>query len=178
AWFQERNLLMVHVLMVKDVVVPPEEQHNAPLDYYITIQILPDTTSQMPISSTQVLKEDPATFDTQFEISIEEKGDNIKAGVMVLILKDRNLTRPDTFLGEAVVLLAIVPSSISEAQNMYLKMTKPLFTAGCRKILQILSLRKSDKQATAFIKLLKRRYSIKSLAKELKDERHGEEIAE
>ncbi|KAK7072075.1 hypothetical protein SK128_024307, partial [Halocaridina rubra] len=177
-WLQENTYVMVHVLMVKDVVVPPEEQQNAPLDYYITIQILPDTTSQRPISSTQIVKEDPATFDKEFEINIEEIRDNIKSGVMVLILRDHNMTRSDTFLGEAVVLLATIPSDISEAQNMYLKMTRPLFTAGCRNILHVLSLRKSDKEATAFIKLLKKRYSVKSFVKELSDEVNGEDIVE
>ncbi|XP_066966025.1 protein unc-13 homolog 4B-like isoform X2 [Macrobrachium rosenbergii] len=39
-WFQETNKLSVLVLMAKDIVVPPEESHKAPLEYYIKVEVL------------------------------------------------------------------------------------------------------------------------------------------
>ncbi|XP_064118158.1 protein unc-13 homolog D-like isoform X2 [Macrobrachium nipponense] len=168
-WFQETNKLSVLILMAKDIVVPPEESHKAPLEYYIKVEVL-STDNLYSTEKTPVLKEDPATFDKLFEIDLGENCDNEHEGTLILTLKDRNLTRSDTFLGESVIPFSSIPIGESYARNRYLNMFLPSVTEERQKILQVLDRRDTDKTASTFLKKLRKRHPDASdLIKSLKN---------
>lgn len=60
---------------------------------------------------------------------------NVQEGFLLFTLKDHNLARSNTFIGEAAVALSSVPLVESEAiqcqpKSLQLKMTKPGMEAG------------------------------------------------
>ncbi|XP_068247923.1 protein unc-13 homolog 4B-like [Palaemon carinicauda] len=167
-WFEEDNRLSVDVIMAKDIVVPPEEAHKAPLEYYVKVEVV---TSEYQCSSekTPVVKEDPATFDKLFEFNLDQNCDSEHEGTLILTLKDRNLTRSDTRLGESVIPFSSIPQGQCYARNRYLKMFLPTVNEGQQKILETLNRRDADKTASAFLKRLRKRHpEIADVMKSLK----------
>ncbi|KAK8747187.1 hypothetical protein OTU49_016671, partial [Cherax quadricarinatus] len=141
--FTRPGKLIVEVIMARDIVVESDTcsissrggshgaYHNQSVDSYIKVQLVPQEwfpTAGERKTRTQ-RKQDPAVYDETFEYDMNSTDDGVRAGFLLLTLKDYNLGRSNTFLGEALVPLADLPcvdsSEVYTVQNTRLKMTTP-----------------------------------------------------
>nr|XP_053636177.1 protein unc-13 homolog 4B-like isoform X2 [Cherax quadricarinatus] len=157
-FFKDADHLAVRIIMARDIVVESEEPRHLPLEYFVKVQLQPDGWfPKSTKTNTKVLKEDPATFDEEFEFDISGADENKMKGILLLTLKDKNRIYADTVLGEAFVALSSIPSDLSEVKNLYLHLHE-LCNNHCYKSLEILQDRKSDHTAHHFLKKIAKRY--------------------
>ncbi|KAK4314913.1 hypothetical protein Pmani_013827 [Petrolisthes manimaculis] len=171
--FTRSGKLIVEVIMARDMVVEGEtgsigsshrgfHHHHEPIDSYVKVQPVPaEWFPTIPIRKTKTLRrQDPAVYEETFEYEMSQQDDGVSEGFLLLTLKDYNLGRTNTFIGEAVVPLSSLPcvdsSKVYTVPNTYLKMTTPGLDIGY-KSLRALQFRTGDKTATSFLKKVSKR---------------------
>ncbi|XP_042222999.1 protein unc-13 homolog 4B-like isoform X2 [Homarus americanus] len=157
-FFKDSDHLAVRVIMARDVVLNDQNPGNLPLEYFVKVQLHPKVCFPKSIkSSTRVIREDPATYDEEFEFDISTDGSNISEGVLVLMLMDKKKIHRDAVLGEAFVTLSSIAASSSDVNNMYLHMTLPSINH-CYRSLQVLQNRLQDNTAHNFLKTISKHH--------------------
>ncbi|XP_042236153.1 uncharacterized protein LOC121875623 isoform X2 [Homarus americanus] len=171
--FTRPGKLIVDVLMARDIVVESDAcsvssrsgphllHHSQLVDSYVKVQLVPQEWFPHAIHKTKTLrKQDPAVYEEQFEFDMSRGDDGVRAGFLLFTLKDYNLGRTNTFIGEALVPLADLPvvdsSQVHTVSPKYLKMTTPGLRIGY-KSLRALQCRSTDKTATTFWKKVAKR---------------------
>ncbi|XP_064117967.1 protein unc-13 homolog D-like [Macrobrachium nipponense] len=173
--FTRPGKLLVEVIMARDMVTESDSTsissrggglhhnfHNQPVDSYVKVQLVPQEwfpAAQVRKTKTQ-RKADPAVYEETFEYDMSKNDDGVRAGLLLFTLKDYNLGRSNTFIGEAVVPLSDLPcvdsSQVHTVPNTYLKMTIPGLDMGY-KSLRALQRRTGDKVASSFLKKVSKR---------------------
>lgn len=81
----------------------------------------------MKIGVTKISKDSRSIISRFSDVNREDDG--VRAGLLLFTLKDYNLGRSNTFIGEALVPLSDLPcvdsSEVHTVPNTYLKMTTP-----------------------------------------------------
>nr|XP_045609144.1 uncharacterized protein LOC123764950 isoform X2 [Procambarus clarkii] len=172
--FTRPGKLIVEVIMARDIVVESDAGsvssrgggqagfHNQPVDSYVKVQLVPqEWFPAASIYKTKIQrKQDPAVYEETFEFDMSKNDDGVRAGFILFTLKDYNLGRSNTFIGEALVPLANLPcvdsSQVHTVSNTYFKMTTPGLDIGY-KSLRALHFRTADKIAYSFVKRVSKR---------------------
>ncbi|XP_045603219.2 protein unc-13 homolog D [Procambarus clarkii] len=160
AFYKDADHLAVRIIMARDIVASTEEDaRSLPLEYFVKLQLQPPGWFPKATKAhTKILKEDPATFDEEFEFDISGSDTSqTDKGMLLLTLKDKNRIYSDIVLGEAFVSLSNIPSDLSEVKNSYLHLNL-LSKDRHYRALDILLSRKSDNTANHFIKKICKRY--------------------
>ncbi|XP_068248829.1 protein unc-13 homolog 4B-like [Palaemon carinicauda] len=173
--FTRPGKLLVEVIMARDMVTESDTMsvssrsgglhhsfYNQPVDSYVKVQLVPQEwfpSATVRKTKTQ-RKADPAVYEETFEYDMKKDNDGVCAGLLLFTLKDYNLGRSNTFIGEAVVPLTDLPcvdsSQVHTVPNTYLKMTTPGLDMGY-KSLRALQRRTGDKVASSFLKKVSKR---------------------
>ncbi|XP_069984908.1 uncharacterized protein [Penaeus vannamei] len=168
--FTRPGKLIVEVIMAHDIVIESDtgimtsrmgpHAHQV-IDSYVKVQLVPqDWFPSAAIRKTKTQRKDPAVYDETFEFEVNREDDGVRAGLLLFTLKDYNLGRSNTFIGEALVPLADLPcvdsSEVHTVPNTYLKMTTPGLDNEY-KSLTALHYRTWDKNATSFLKKVSKR---------------------
>ncbi|XP_042873694.1 uncharacterized protein LOC122254194 [Penaeus japonicus] len=168
--FTRPGKLIVEVIMAHDIVIESDtgiissrmgpHTHQA-IDSYVKVQLVPqDWFPAAAIRKTKTQRKDPAVYDETFEFEVNREDDGVRAGLLLFTLKDYNLGRSNTFIGEALVPLSDLPcvdsSEVHTVPNTYLKMTTPGLDNEY-KSLSALHYRTWDKNATSFLKKVSKR---------------------
>ncbi|XP_050706717.1 protein unc-13 homolog 4B-like isoform X3 [Eriocheir sinensis] len=172
--FTNSGKLIVEVIMAKDMVVESDTSSitsrggglgataHQPVDSYVKVQLVPqEWFPAAPIRKTKTQrKQDPAVYEETFEYELSKKDDGVRAGFLLLTLKDYNLGFTNTFIGEAVVpfssLQCVDSSQVHTVPNTCFTMTSPGLDIGY-KSLRALQFRTGDKVASSFIKKVSKR---------------------
>lgn len=183
--FTKAGKLIVEVIMAKEMVVEGDacsissrsglHTVHQPVDSYVKVQLVPQEwfpSAAIRKTKTQ-RKQDPAVYQETFEYDINKTDDGVRAGFLLLTLKDYNLGFSNTFIGEAVVPLSSLPckdsSEVHNVTNTCLTMTSPGLDMGY-KSLRALHFRTGDKVATSFLKKVSKR-QIEPKAKATPDDK-------
>lgn len=173
--FTKPGKLIVEVIMAKDMVMEGDacsitsrggglglHTSHQPVDSYVKVQLVPQEwfpATAIRKTKTQ-RKQDPAVYEETFEYEMSKTDDGVRAGFLLLTLKDYNLGFTNTFIGEAVIPLSSLPcvdsSQVHTVTNSCLTMTTPGLDIGYRS-LRALQFRTGDKVASAFIKKVSKR---------------------
>ncbi|KAK7085594.1 hypothetical protein SK128_023661, partial [Halocaridina rubra] len=176
--FTRLGKLIVEVIMARDMVTDGDTSsissksgglhpqfHSQPVDSYVKVQLVPQEwfpSATFRKTRTQ-RRADPAVYEETFEYDLTKSDDGVQAGLLLFTLKDYNLGRSNTFIGEAAVPLVNLPvvdsSLVHTVPNTYLKMTTPGLDIGY-KSLRALHLRTGDKVACSFLKKVSKRLLV------------------
>ncbi|CAL4066916.1 unnamed protein product, partial [Meganyctiphanes norvegica] len=173
-YFTRQGRLTTEVIMAKDMVIEGDSGSigsqiglHAPhpaqaVDSYVKVQLVPaEWFPNSDIRKTRTQRKcDPAVYEETFHFDINPTDDGVKKGMLLFTLKDHNLGRSNTFIGEVVVPLSSLTHVDSSETHLvkpsYLKMTTPGLDIGYQS-LNALHYRTADKIAVSFLKKVSKR---------------------
>ncbi|XP_018028039.2 protein unc-13 homolog 4B [Hyalella azteca] len=190
-FFTRSSKLVVEVVMSRDMQTDddsssqgsrnshgkaPTSPSHVPVDPYVKVQLVPSDLFPGAVTyTTKVMKRsDPAIFQETFTYTLSAEDHSVREGYLLFTLKDHNLARSNTFIGEAVVPLAGVVVVESEAiscqpKTQQLKLTRPGIEAAYKPLATLRLRRSADHVACTFLRKIAPRFAEPHVRKESKD---------